>query len=137
MELIVRCPTCDGSGWADAQSHNSRTTDPDTAQAAGRRHSGDVRRFSAKSRQAKLLRALVSEPMTAQEAALKVLEGGAPISAVESCRRRVSDLKQAGFVLDSGERRHNQGSPDESVVWKATLAGVFALEWINETGWSI
>ena len=137
MELIVRCPTCDGSGWADAQSHNSRSTDPDTAQAAGRRHSGDVRRFSARSRQAHLLRALVSRPMTAQEAALEVLEPGAPISAIEACRRRVSDLKQAGFVWDSGERRRNEGSPDESVVWQATLSGVFALEWIDETGWSV
>jgi hypothetical protein len=137
MSLFATCPACSGSGLIDTVSHNSRTADPQTSVKAGQRHSGDVHRFSAKSRQAKLLRALVSEPMTAQEAALKVLEGGAPISAVESCRRRVSDLKQAGFVLDSGERRHNEGSPDESVVWKVTLAGVFALEWINETGWSI
>jgi hypothetical protein len=137
MSLFATCPACSGSGLIDTVSHNSRTDDPQTAVKAGQRHSGDVRRFSAKSRQAKLLRALVSEPMTAQEAALRVLEPNAPISAVESCRRRVSDLKQAGFVMDSGQRRHNHGSPDESVVWKATLGGVFALEWLQETGWSV
>ena len=137
MSLFVSCPTCSGSGLIDTVSHNSRSTDPETSRKAGERHSGDVRRFSARSRQAHLLRALVSRPMTAQEAALEVLEPGAPISAIEACRRRVSDLKQAGFVLDSGERRRNEGSPDESVVWRATLSGVFALEWIDETGWSI
>jgi hypothetical protein len=74
--------------------------------------------------------------MTAQEAALKVLEQGAPISAVDACRRRMSDLKQVGFVLDSGERRHNKGSLDESVVWQITAAGVSALRLIDQTGWS-
>jgi hypothetical protein len=130
------CPTCSGLGVISLISHNSRTTDPETSRNAGQRQSRDARRFSSTSRQARLLRALVSENMTAQEAALKVLEQGAPISAVDACRRRMSDLKRVGFVLDSGERRHNKGSLDESVVWKITPAGVSALRLIDQTGWS-
>jgi hypothetical protein len=74
--------------------------------------------------------------MTAQEAALEVLGTHYSISSVEACRRRVSDLKQAGFVIDLGDRRKNSGSPDESIVWHATLMGVFALEELRDTGWS-
>jgi hypothetical protein len=130
------CPHCNGRGTLYGEARTSRTTDTDTAQNAGKRHATDVRRFSSRSRQAKLLEAISRKPMTAQEAALEVLGTHYSISSVEACRRRVSDLKQAGFVIDLGDRRKNSGSPDESIVWHATLMGVFALEELRDTGWS-
>jgi hypothetical protein len=130
----VKCPTCDGSGTVSAAA--SRSSDPDTSKAAGRRHETDPGRFSARSNKARLLRALVRYPMTAQEAAVAVLGAQSSTSAIEGCRRRVSDLKRAGFVIDSGERRCNDGSQEESIVWRASLAGVFALEALDETGWA-
>lgn len=130
----VTCQTCGGSGTVSAAA--SRTSDPDTSKAAGRRHEEDPGRFSAKSRKAGLLRVLVGQPMTAQEAAVAVVGEDAGTSAIEGCRRRVSDLKRAGYVIDSGERRRNDGSPDESIVWRASLVGVFALEALYKTGWS-
>lgn len=135
-----QCPTCNGSGTVAQLAPASRNSDPETSRAAGKRHETDPRRFSAKSSSARLLAALNEYPMTAQEAALRVIRNAGKdtrrVSTVEACRRRVSDLKRAGYVIDSGERRHNEGSPDESVVWKVTLAGVFALEALNDTGWS-
>lgn len=130
----VTCPTCSGSGTVSAAS--SRSSDPDTSKAAGRRHETDPSRFSARSNKARLLRALVERPMTAQEAAVVVVGGKAGTSAIEGCRRRVSDLKRAGFVIDSGDRRCNDGSPDESTVWTASLMGVFALDALERTGWT-
>lgn len=130
----VTCPTCDGSGTVITAS--SRLSDPDTSKAAGRRHETDPSRFSAGSSKARLLRALVERPMTAQEAALVVVGGKAGTSSIEGCRRRVSDLKRAGFVIDSGDRRCNDGSPDESTVWSASLMGVFALDALERTGWT-
>jgi len=58
------------------------------------------------------------------------------VSTVEGCRRRVSDLHAAGFIVDSGERRTNPGSSDEAIVWEITPAGLRALDYLGATGWS-
>ena len=135
-EPTMICPTCQGHGIISATAATSRTTDPTTSTEAGRHHEEDVRRFSRKSRQAKMLDCLHGRAMTAQEAAVCVIGADAPISALEGCRRRVSDLLRAGFIEDSGARRQNPGSPDESIVWCVTDAGHTALTLIRLTGWS-
>jgi len=130
------CPHCDGSGAVPMSQVMSRVTDPETSRAAGAKYESDPRRFSMRSRQARLLKALSLLPMTAQEAAFVVVGKDAGTSAIEGCRRRVSDLHRAGFVVDAGERRNNEGSSDPSIVWRLTLMGLFALEQLEETGWS-
>jgi len=114
----------------------ARPTDPETShQASKTMH--DVAKFSLRSRQAKLLDAFyMSGPMTDQQAALKVVGDFTPVSSLEGCRRRMSDLRAAGLLMDTGERAHNEGSNDESIVWQLTLAGHRALDNLKRTGWS-
>ena len=113
----------------------ARSTDPETSHLAAKREQ-DVGRFGFDSRQAKLLYAFSASDLTAQQAATRVVGAHAAISAFEGCRRRVSDLRAAGFITDSGGRRHNTGSEDESIVWTLTEAGRAALISLDETGWS-
>src|SRR5262245_43550048 len=84
----------------------ARATDPETSQEAGPR-SLDVSRFSDHSRQAKLLRLLSTQHLTDQQAALRIMGASATPSRLEGCRRRMSDLRAAGYICDSGLRRHN------------------------------
>jgi len=113
----------------------ARHTDPATSHAAGPR-SGDVRRFSARSRQAKLLNLFLGKQWTAQRCAIAVVGIDAPISALEGCRRRISDLVAAGFIADSGQREKNSGSHDDSILWQITLSGMQAIKNLDRTGWS-
>lgn len=116
----------------------SRLHDPATSQLSGARNAThDVGRFSARSRQAQLLKRIQSAGgLTAHEAALRLLGEHGSIPQFEGCRRRVSDLVRAGYVEDSTERRCNPGSPDLSIVWRVTLAGRRALVNLGEDGWS-
>ena len=113
----------------------ARPTDPETSHMAAKR-SQDVGRFSFESRQAKLLYAFSASDLTDQQAANRVVGANAAISAHEGCRRRCSDLRAARYIHDTGGRRRNPGSDDESVVWGLTDAGRQALIRLDETGWS-
>lgn len=116
------------------RSAPARNTDPATSHAAGPR-TPDVRRFSTRSRRAQLLRVFASRPCTAQQAA-RIVVGDIAVSALEGCRRRVSDLLAAGYVIDTGRRDRNPGSPDECAVYAVTPAGIEALDRLGATGWS-
>lgn len=113
----------------------ARDTDPDTSHEAGPRER-DLSRFSDRSRQAKLLRAFVVGPRTDHSATARVIGTSAAPAAWDGCRRRCSDLRAAGFLMDSGLRQRNPASPDVSIVWKLTLAGERAVESLDTTGWS-
>jgi len=113
----------------------ARATDPETSQLAGPR-SDDVSRFSARSRSAKLLAVFGTQPLTDQGATVRVIGASAVPSAFDGCRRRCSDLRAAGFLVDSGRRRKNVGSDDDSIVWEITHAGRRALDHLDAYGWS-
>jgi hypothetical protein len=137
----VTCPTCGGSGTVidvPVASAPARPTDPDTSHTAQERNrSGDVARFSTRSRQARLLTMFGSyDDLTDYEAACLVLGDTEYHTRLEGCRRRCSDLRVAGFLTDSGKRRTNPGSPDEAIVWVITPGGREALYNLQRTGWS-
>lgn len=113
----------------------ARWSDPETSQRAAKREQ-DVGRFSTRSRQAKLLYVVSARDSTDQEATARVVGTGAAISAFEGTRRRMSDLRAARFVYDTGKRRHNPGSDDDAIVWGLSDAGREALIRLDETGWS-
>lgn len=113
----------------------ARPTDPETSQMAGPRER-DVRRFSDRSRQAKLLRSFAITNLTDQQATIRVVGIHASPSAFEGCRRRCSDLRAAGLLYDTGRRRKNAGSEDESVVWGITDVGRQAIRNLDRAGWS-
>lgn len=116
----------------------ARVDDPDTCQRSARRiiRSEFTPRFSNRSAQARLLREFSQCAMTATEAALNVAGPGASLARIEGCRRRVSDLAAARYIIDSGARRCNPGSGDLSIVWRITTTGFSALTRLRDTGWS-
>lgn len=123
-------------------SSPSRTSDPATSHASGeRKRTRDVRRFSPGSISGRLLDHFWHAPATAQYAAeactvVPFAQGLVRAMRVESARKRVSDLQRAGYIEDSGVRRKNDGSPDESIVWSITTAGIHAHVLMERTGWS-
>lgn len=137
--LFTPCPCCNGSGLvADVPvpSAPARPTDPDTSHAASKTEP-DLRRFKASSRKALLLwQYMWHESLTAQEAAFAVVGTDAPLSRIEGCRRRVSDLARVHFIADSGQRTENAGSGTDSILWQITPLGRAALRNLDETGWS-
>lgn len=118
-----------------AASAPARWTDPDTSHAAAKR-SQDVGRFSSRARSAKLLAVLATGDYTDQEATTRVVGRSVPPSVFEGCRRRMSDLRAVNYIIDSGARRNNAGSEEDSIVWTITDAGRGALSWLDATGWS-
>lgn len=122
----------------------SRASDRDTSVASGnRKASRDVGRFDVTSVKFRVLLYITQQPRTALEAAQRHVdqfygETSSPSAAmrIETARKRVSDLARAGLIEDSGERRKNEGSPDESVVWRVTEQGHRAMNWLASTGWS-
>lgn len=118
-----------------APSAPARWTDPETSHAAAKR-SQDVGRFSAKSRQAKLLALFEMRGLTHQQATVALVGSHAAPSAFDGCRRRCSDLVAVNYIVDSGRRHKNPGSDDLSIVWEITDAGQRALRSLDETGWS-
>ena len=113
----------------------ARRTDPETSHRAAKRDQ-DVSKFGIKSRQAKLLGVFRAGSWTDQQAAVRVVGAHAAPSAFDGCRRRCSDLRAAGYLCDTGLRRHNPGSDDDSVVWAITISGEKALDRLELTGWS-
>jgi hypothetical protein len=117
----------------------ARHTDPETSHAAAKRDQ-DVGRFSKDSRCAALLRAVRQMGGVTDQEATRAVVGSAVASIspsrFEGCRRRMSDLRAAGYIADSGVRRKNPGSDDESIVWETTTRGVIALSRLADTGWS-
>lgn len=113
----------------------ARRGDPETSHLASK-DEPDLSRFSERSRQAKLLRIFAADPRTDQGATILLVGTNAAPSAFDGCRRRCSDLRAAGYLSDTGMRRKNMGSDDESIVWQVTIAGHAALENLDETGWS-
>jgi hypothetical protein len=113
----------------------ARPTDPETSHLASKR-SIDIGRFSAKSRQAKLLQIFSMRDLTDQQATIHLVGSHAAPSAFDGCRRRCSDLRAVGYLYDTGRRRKNAGSDDLSIIWGISQAGLRALELIDTTGWS-
>lgn len=126
--------------------------DPDQRTSIGHR-SADVRRFSTNSHSARLLLAFedatnrhhlyaIGHPrvhygadtdgLTDAEATNRAL--GLPedvgLSRWEGCRRRCSDLREAGYIADTGIER------DGRIVWAVTDQGRRACNLLRETGWS-
>lgn len=124
-------------GWDyPIPSRNSRRFDQHTASAAGDDVAvEDVRRFSKRSQQARLLAVVNLGPLTAMQAALRIMHPSVTPSTFEGCRRRVSNLVAAYYVEDSGLTEINPGGR-EAIVWEITNAGRAALARLNETGWS-
>lgn len=118
-----------------AESAPARWTDPETSHLAARREQ-DVGRFSNKSRQAKLLSIFATNDLTDQQATVRLVGSHAAPSAFDGCRRRCSDLRAVNYLYDTGGRRKNAGSDEESIVWGITAAGKAALRLLDTTGWS-
>lgn len=119
----------------EAASAPARWGDPETSHAAAKRDQ-DVSRFSAKSRQAKLLQLFLLRDLTDQGATISLVGSHAAPSAFDGCRRRMSDLRAAGYLCDSGRRRKSPGSDADSIIWTLTNAGRAALDSLEVSGWS-
>jgi hypothetical protein len=130
---------------APIPSYPARASDPEPSHASAKRVAvKNVRRFSAKTRQAKLLiefDAAGAHGLTDDEATHRVI----PLEFVthfNGCRRRCSDLRAAGFIEHAHDaegnliKRRNPGSPDESAVSRITEAGRDAITRLFSTGWS-
>lgn len=129
LELRKQAPTF------PAESAPARPSDPETSHLASKREH-DVGRFSTNSRQSKLLYVMSTRDCTDQEATTRIVGSTAPPSAFEGCRRRMSDLRAVNYIVDSGVRRKNPGSDDDSIVWTLSDAGREALIRLDDTGWS-
>lgn len=116
--------------------------DPDQRTSIGHR-SADVRRFSRRSSSARLLaefaEASPSGGLTDSEATDRALGRVGEIGGVvigvsvgqwEGVRRRCSDLREAGYLVDTGIER------DGRIVWAVTDQGRRACNLLRETGWS-
>lgn len=113
----------------------ARTTDPVTSHAAAKQEV-DVGRFSSRANAARLLEEFGKRPLTDQEATQKVFGPRTTVSQFEGTRRRCSDLRAAGYLYDTGKRRKNTGSDDDSIVWDLTENGRVALANLALSGWS-
>lgn len=113
----------------------ARASDPETSHMASKT-SLDVGRFSSKAVVAKLLNQFSIEPKSDQQATMAIVGAHAAPSAFEGTRRRCSDLRAAHYIYDTGKRRKNLGSDDESTVWAVSEAGRRALVNLETTGWS-
>jgi hypothetical protein len=137
IRQFMCCPHCSGKGIISVNEATARTADPRSSKEAGDRHSSDPRRFKRGSRQALVLEAFAREPYTAQEVAIAVVGIGAPISALEGTRRRVSSLKRIGLIAETGQERVNPGSATPSSVYGVTDLGREVLDRLLSTGWSV
>lgn len=125
-------------GPAPQPSTPARLDDRSTSQRAAMRYQRrDVARFRFGSIMGQVLAEFYWGRFTALEAARHAV--GYPACSphqVETARKRVSDLVRAGYLADSGERRQNEGSPDEATVWALTSKGRQALIRLTHDGWS-
>lgn len=111
-----------------------REDDPRTSRG---KRSSDLRRFSKTSYSGRLLTrfSMASESgLTDKEATDlvvgDVLGGRITIGKWEGCRRRCGDLRDAGYLVDSGAERNDR------IVWVITPHGVNAYRRMEQTGWS-
>ena len=119
----------------EAPSAPARPSDPETSHQAAKAEV-DVGRFTSRSKKYGMLQNYARRDMTDQEAALSVLDAATPLATINGTRRRVSELRVANFIMDTGRRRKSPGSDDESMVCAITDAGHRALASLDETGWS-
>ncbi len=122
-----------GGDWSNYVP--ARLTDPETSQASAERYSAPLRMVRVKTAKHRMLYAFSLQALTAVEAALMSAcfagrEGN--IMSVETHRKRAAELHAAGYIEDTGLRRKNLGSPDESIVWQITPAGRAALPTMGE-----
>lgn len=108
--------------------------DGDQRTSKGKR-SADVRRFSRNSLSGRLLAEFGrNSELTDREATDEVVgtveSGLVSIGRWEGCRRRCSDLREAGYLQDSGLER------DDRIAWRLTPTGAAALERLYRTGWT-
>jgi len=113
----------------------ARSTDPETSHLAAK-DEPDIGRFSVRSRKARLLRWFSSNDGTDQQAALAILLPNPSYSLLDGTRRRVGELRDCGFLYDTGRRDHNLGSSDDAIVSAITREGRRALRRLETTGWS-
>lgn len=113
----------------------ARWGDPETSHMAAKRLP-DVGRFSDRALASKLLFQFSIEPKTDQQATMAIVGAHCAPSAFEGCRRRCSDLRGAYYLYDTGKRRKNLSSDDESIVWGLSESGRVALVNLETTGWS-
>jgi hypothetical protein len=89
-------------------------------------------RFTASSRQAKLLAEFDARPMTDFEAARRIMPPDPEhLRSFDATRRRCSDLRAAGYIEDSGKPLRGMAK-----IWQITETGREALRRLLETGWS-
>lgn len=114
----------------------ARKDDPETSKKSGARiKKANPKRFAKGTKKAINLAEYPEGDWTDTEVAIRVEpNGGHP--SFEGTRRRCSDLRAIGFIEDTGERRKNKGSSDDSMVCKITEKGVAALKCLQETGFS-
>lgn len=105
--------------------------DGDQRTAQGHR-SADVRRFGRNSHSGRLLALFAGADLTDGEAADLVMSTRRPYTVAqwEGCRRRCSDLREAGYLSDTGTER------DGRIVWTITPEGRTARARMLDTGWS-
>ena len=114
----------------------ARKDDPNTSKKAGARiKKANPKRFKVGTKKALNLAEYPEGPWTDTEVALLVHSN--PFHpGFEGSRRRCSDLREIGFIMDTGLTRKNKGSSDESMLCTITEAGVAALRCLQETGYS-
>lgn len=108
----------------------ARDEDPRTSEAQGRKMS-DVRKFRATSNSGKLLREFFTageKGLTAYRATTLVVGPLASVSRFEGCRRRVSDLRAAEYISDTGHEEEGR------IVWEITAAGSLAFANMRRNG---
>jgi hypothetical protein len=124
---------------ADESKLYTRRTDPDTSRkAAIRIAKANPKRFKAGCKKALLLAeygADNGDGFTDCEAA-KMVNANDSRGGFEGTRRRCSDLRREGFIMDTDKRRKNEGVDDESMVCVITWKGTQALKCLQETGYS-
>jgi hypothetical protein len=132
---MMCCPHCRGTGQISSSEPTARRSDPSTSQQAGAQQNQSTR-FSADSRQGKVLDMIKKRNLTAQECAITIQGEQAPVSAIEGTRRRISSLYRLGLIAPSGEERNNPGSDTPSTVWTITSKGREVHDLMMITGWS-
>jgi len=113
----------------------ARETDPETSHIA-EKNEKDVGRFTISARKAKVLFWYANHNGTDQQAALAVLPVDAPPSHIDDARRRSSELREVGFIYDTGDRDYNDGSNDPSIVNGIGREGRTAIILLLATGCS-
>lgn len=116
----------------------ARNNDPETSKEAARRIARKYpKRFSAKSVYYRLLCHFRNGQFTDEEIAKLISPPTAEHCNIETPRKRCSELRQWKYIIETGERRCNPGSPDKARVCTIDDRGVAALRRVESTGWSL